>query len=697
MQLKKLKLNYFGRFHNREIELKPGINLIYGKNEAGKSTIHTFIRGMLFGIERFRGRASKDDLYQKYLPWEYPGAYSGSMDLEIGDKVYRIARNFHANDKSVVILDLETGREITLTDNRISELIPGLTESAYKNTLSMEQLKAKTDAELSIQVRNYIANLSIAKSKEVNVAKAITSLSEQKKLRESSGILSQIAQLQEEITENLAAEVKIDALAVELRELMSKEQEYGKLRKNLHKQEESEEAERMDQLPAILEKYRIYQDLSMQMNQLDRKMEEIESRVQTGVKDQQSLELFSEQIKEAEKLSAAVTKWEETEEDLREELDRMETKKRKGFYLSTLPFIGVALAVLALSGFHPLGILGTAVILLISVGVTYQNFWQNEKKKLHITEQVKRCSQELSSYKNILEGIFNKNRVSALTELKLKYESMVKDYYAQAHFREQLKEGRNRKNELEDKKDQLYEVIMRYSLQFIKEDLLEDDTMDKLVQEISRRKQEAQKCKEALDEEYQDSIVKLEKIRWELSKLEGNEEKLLKNRDELSRLKQQQEESQVELEAIKMALSTIHSLSSEIHDSFGRELNDAVSDVISQITGDRYTDIKIDEKLEMKACHNGEYISLDKLSAGTMDQIYFSLRLAVADLLLGKDRVPLLLDDSFALYDEERVKAALRQISLRKQVLLFSCHSREKQLLDEMGLPYHYVDLSSQM
>ena len=52
MLITRLKVNYFGKFSDKEIELKPGINLIYGENEAGKSTLHAFIRGMLFGIER---------------------------------------------------------------------------------------------------------------------------------------------------------------------------------------------------------------------------------------------------------------------------------------------------------------------------------------------------------------------------------------------------------------------------------------------------------------------------------------------------------------------------------------------------------------------------------------------------------------------------------------------------------------------
>jgi uncharacterized protein YhaN len=155
-----------------------------------------------------------------------------------------------------------------------------------------------------------------------------------------------------------------------------------------------------------------------------------------------------------------------------------------------------------------------------------------------------------------------------------------------------------------------------------------------------------------------------------------------------------QKQNAVELEAIKLALTSIQELSTDIHDSFGQQLNLAVSEVISEVTRKKYTDLKIDEKLEVKVGWNGDYVLLDRLSAGTIDQVYFALRLAVADLLLGKDEVPLLLDDSFALYDELRVKSALTKISERKQIILFTCHTREKTLLEELGIPYHFVDLS---
>lgn len=55
MKIRELYLKNFGKFTGKKIVLKDGINLFYGENESGKTTIHTFIKGMLFGLERGRG------------------------------------------------------------------------------------------------------------------------------------------------------------------------------------------------------------------------------------------------------------------------------------------------------------------------------------------------------------------------------------------------------------------------------------------------------------------------------------------------------------------------------------------------------------------------------------------------------------------------------------------------------------------
>jgi len=266
MLITRLYIDYFGKFTGREFILKPGINIIHGENEAGKSTLHTFIRGMLFGIERLRGRgaATKDDVYTRYLPWDYPGAYGGQMDIRVKDKEYRLKRSFHANDKYFTVTELATGRELKLKEGHISELIPGLTESAYRNTVSIEQLRAETDAELASHVRTYIANLSIAKHREVNVAKAIEYLKEQKKALESVPYARQLGELAAAIEKCEENEKKIDHLTASLKELEEKEKSLKEQLNRPKSPESQREEELIAQLPAIIEKYKLYRDLSRQ-------------------------------------------------------------------------------------------------------------------------------------------------------------------------------------------------------------------------------------------------------------------------------------------------------------------------------------------------------------------------------------------------------------------------------------------------
>ena len=73
MKILSLHIDGFGKLNDLDLSFEDGLNVLYGKNEAGKSTLHTFIRGMLFGIERQRGRASKNDTYSRFEPWSVQG------------------------------------------------------------------------------------------------------------------------------------------------------------------------------------------------------------------------------------------------------------------------------------------------------------------------------------------------------------------------------------------------------------------------------------------------------------------------------------------------------------------------------------------------------------------------------------------------------------------------------------------------
>ncbi|HKL80169.1 MAG TPA: AAA family ATPase, partial [Mobilitalea sp.] len=368
MLFTKLKLNYFGRFHNREIELKPGINLIYGENEAGKSTLHTFIKGMLFGIERMRGRgaASKEDTYTRYLPWDYPGAYSGQMDIKINEKEYRLQRSFHANDKCFTILDLETGREVKLKEGVISELLPGLTESTFKNTISIEQLKAQTDSELASQMRDYITNLSIAKSNEVNVAKAVSFLTEQRKVLDATQNVTILKKLQSEIEEGIEKEERIDELTLMLRVLLTEEEELKVKREAAAASMDNEAAEQIEQLPAIIEKYSTYKELSGQSTPIKSQMEELSKKIIIWEKVCGKAEALKEDLREAASLSTELPEYERKRLELkRESVEALRSGIRKNMMISLFPSFVLALVMFILIKERPTQIAASSGFLLI--------------------------------------------------------------------------------------------------------------------------------------------------------------------------------------------------------------------------------------------------------------------------------------------------------------------------------------------
>lgn len=697
MLFSKLKINYFGRFQNREIELKPGINLIYGENEAGKSTIHTFIRGMLFGIERLRGRASasKEDLYTRYLPWEYPGAFGGSMDIQIGDREYRLLRSFHTSDKSFTVLDLSTGREIKLKEGLIGELIPGLTEAAFKNTTSIEQLKARTDAELASQVRNYITNLSITKSKEVNVGKAVSMLTEQKKQFDTVRTQAVLNQLQTAIEEGLEKEDKIDQLTLQLKEILAAEQQLKGQMEAASTLSDSENIQKMEQLPAMIEKFRTYQELSKQMHSLELQDGERRELIERLEKEHLSIGSIKEDIRQAQELQSKLRDSEKQGLELQSETDIAQNDAKKNLWISIAPALAVAVLILIITGFQLIAVCASAIILVGGVAAYAALRSRQLKKQSAIKAKKDSLDGQILKIREAIHDILKRNQVNQIEALSQKHEDMLKNHYALENLKQQQMEAQKQKRELEDNRDVLYETIMKYMQYFLQEEELTPSSMQRLQEEIRQRKQESQKQQIIINQQYDSCKLKIERIRWEISTMENNEEELLINKERYQELEQKLKEETVQLEAIKLALTTIQELGTDIHDSFGKQLNHAVSEIICEVTGERYQDLKIDEKLDVKVGWRGDYVLLERLSAGTIDQVYFALRLAVADLLLGNDEIPLLLDDSFALYDETRVKTILQKIAKRQQIILFTCHKREQSLLKELGLPYQFVDLSS--
>ena len=182
MKLLSLHIDGFGKFKNKDLQFADNMNIVYGYNEAGKSTIFMFIEAMFYGLERAKGRASKSDTWTKFKPWGNGDIYGGSLRFSYQDKNYRIERDFTKTATTPFAVVNETdGKNVENPGEFLKEALCGLSQTAYSNTVSISQLKSATDAKMVVELKNYIANMNTTGNMSLNINKASDFLKEKKK------------------------------------------------------------------------------------------------------------------------------------------------------------------------------------------------------------------------------------------------------------------------------------------------------------------------------------------------------------------------------------------------------------------------------------------------------------------------------------------------------------------------------------
>ncbi len=138
-------------------------------------------------------------------------------------------------------------------------------------------------------------------------------------------------------------------------------------------------------------------------------------------------------------------------------------------------------------------------------------------------------------------------------------------------------------------------------------------------------------------------------------------------------------------------------MTGEIYEDFGDRINSRTSEILSHITQGKYDRVGINEKMEVSVYAGTHVCSPKQLSTGTLEQIYFALRISLGEILTDEEPMPFLLDETFARYDETRIRNTLQWIGTQgRQMILFTCHKREMEYLDEMGIAYHKIELEGQ-
>lgn len=184
MIIKELNLKNFGKFSDQRFSFSDGLNVIYGPNEAGKTTIYTAIGALLFGMEKQRGRAAKSDTYTTYQPWENKTWYEGSMRFAAGGKIFRLERNFYHTEKSVRLLCETDGEELSVEQGDLEMLLADTGAELYFNTAAVGQLKMKPQDIVYSYLKNHIAGIQEAGKYATDVVKALQILESKKKMLE---------------------------------------------------------------------------------------------------------------------------------------------------------------------------------------------------------------------------------------------------------------------------------------------------------------------------------------------------------------------------------------------------------------------------------------------------------------------------------------------------------------------------------
>ncbi|MFR5244270.1 MAG: ATP-binding protein [Clostridium sp.] len=612
MRLLELHIDGFGKFHDRTISFNDGINIIYGKNEAGKSTLHTFIRGMLFGIERGRGRAAKNDLYTKYEPWENSGTYEGWLRLEKDGTIYRIERRFRKENKSLKVINETKGLEEEATPAFISGLLDGLTETMYNNTISIGQLKSATEDGMVTELKNYIANMNTTGNISLNITKATAFLRNQKRSLEA-GLIPEASR---EFTA-LLAEIRNVEAEVSGPEYENQLASYQNMRTQVKGLIDNTQAQKKDLDEKLANGKKVLSD--------------------NGFTDRASVDAMSAS---AEKLYSEYASL------------KTECNKKSRKILSALTAVlGIAgLGAAAVLGYFNLtaylpvcGAAAAAAVLFFIISLVIR---QKDKEYHRIFDNT---SAELGSLlaRHLGDSAVSEDAMSA--------------------FRARMGEF-----------SKLCDMVSQ-----------SETEIKKFLEDLSSLQTKQAGCSEMIE--------KQQRTQWELEKKLEHLSNCKNKAKALKRTLAENDRIHDEIVAIDLAQETMADLSSSIRDSFGLYLNKEASQYITGITGGIYDSMSIDENLNVFLNTKTKLVPLENVSSGTMDQVYLALRLAAAKLLTssGSGGFPLIFDDSFTQYDDERLKTALEWLASAYggQIIIFTCHRREAQMLRARQVEFQLIEM----
>ena len=629
MKINYLKINEFGKLKNKEIKLENNINLIYGKNESGKTTLLKFISSMFYGISKNKNGQVICD-FDKYKPWKGED-FSGKIKYELDNKgEYEIYREFSKKNPKIYNSNLEDiSKEFSIDKtkgNRFFYEQTKIDEELFLATNVVEQDKAVLDPNSQNMLTQKIANILSSGEDNTSYKKVINNLSKK---------------LLEEVGTERSTDRPLNRVLYEIQRLKGLKEEMGNYSNT---QEELKDRKKLvsDEIVNLQNEIELLNELKVIKQNEEKKNEELE--INTKIVNDYN-----------DKIHNLKDNKQDEEEKLYDKKSKMDIVNI--FLITIFAFLNIIINFININNIFKNIVIYSTLIYLLIYFIKYLKNKSNKNKiiknnnleKIKIEKEIEILEEnKVNKEKEILkikEEIKNKNNIN-LNYIENKYNKIINKEEINNLFIKNLNQINNEldylNNTYNNKKVELNTILIE-----------EKNNNEKLEKKIE--------CEEELENYYEEEA--------RLRKLEKS----------INLVKETLEEAYNEMK-------------NEITPKFTKDL----SLLIEKISSSKYkkASFDVDSGLIVEK-EDGEYVSCNNLSLGTIDQLYLSLRLSAMSEI-SDEKMPIILDETFAYYDNERLRNILNFMAENytdNQIIIFTCSNREKEILDELNIEYNIINL----
>lgn len=694
MYIEKIEIDGFGKICNLVVNFNKGLNIVYGLNESGKTTIQWFIRGMLFGLKG--GRAAKDGVpppLRRYKPWSASN-YGGALEYRLDNgELYRIERDF------------ETGR-IFVYDAMFNDVTTQFTSNTEKGSVTAEKHLFLNEAcfEKTGFIRQMESGIDETGKKELlsRITNAMETGFEDISFRKAEKALKD--SIIEYVGSDRTTKRPLDRINLTLEELkksrdilINRREEYGEITQKLDLERETIKiiGEKKD----ILRKAEDLIKVKKEAEKYRRQARELKNILNEVLLLEQNLKEDSQELKSFEK--SKLPSHDETEinnNSIKRKVDDLEitaSKKKRKVYVAGMVVFSVISLLLIISDIFFKNIwikIFSAVLAALAVLSAFSAIRISGGQEKSPRDYGGSPSEE-SEHSRYIE------KVSSV----MKIESNLKEKYSRASFTsgEDLNSTEDINNilrKLERKYNNHLDTIRNYArdidgyagnTNIARQErdnwVLDTENVEKPLSDSDIESVELMLDykRKKIEEEYTLSIQKITEYEVLLKTLENEKDELQKIDEEIEELKQKKKNLESLDFSLRTALEVLTEASKEIQRDYIPMLNNRMGSIIGKITSSKYCDTRADEKFQIRtvAPETGKVTNANILSGGTVEQIYLALRLSIAEMIENpEEKIPFFMDEVFAHYDDSRINSSLRlleEICLQRQVILFTCKGRE--------------------